>query len=401
MADELRVLDEESGLYNQAFLAHLFSLAVAKKIDVRSVLILEAGGNLPVAFEILQSRLHQQHDVIRAEERKFLIFTDSGSPAALQYLLTLVDEAAAAHNANHPQEKVHISARSKMRDPKEDAFEFLRTAMNNEEVGDEMRGIVSMMSELNQLDKELSMAAEIQKNALPTNFPPFPERKEFSLYASMDPAKEVGGDFYDFFLIDEDHLALVIADVSGKGIPAALFMMVSKSLIKNNLISGGDPAKALTQANLQLCEHNDSMMFVTVWLAVLELSTGKGVACNAGHENPALHRAGEPFEILKYKHNMFVGGSEFAKYTLREFELKPGDSLLVYTDGVPEATNSALEMFGEERLLDALNRRAEADPEELIHYIDKTVNYFVGDAPQFDDLTMLSLKYYGPEGPAQ
>ncbi|MBR3317356.1 MAG: SpoIIE family protein phosphatase [Atopobiaceae bacterium] len=236
---------------------------------------------------------------------------------------------------------------------------------------------------------ELVMAREIQANALPQNFPAFPDRNEFDLYASMTPAKEVGGDFYDFFLIDNDHLALVIADVSGKGIPAAMFMMVSKTLIRNQLMVGCDPATALTRVNLQLCERNTSNMFVTVWLAIIELSTGKGIACNAGHEKPGIRRAGGKFELLDYRHNLFVGSMERAKYRNREFELYPGDCIFVYTDGVPEANNPNEEMFKEPRLVEALNLNPDANPEELIHIVYDEVYRFADGAPQADDITML------------
>ena len=151
---------------------------------------------------------------------------------------------------------------------------------------------------------------------------------EFSLYASMTPARQVGGDFYDFFLVDDDHLALVIADVSGKGIPAALFMAVSRTMIRDQLMSGCDPAKALERANAQICDENPHMMFVTVWLAVVEISTGKGIACNAGHEHPAVRRAGGAFELVKYKHDKPAGFVSNTVYHSREFELYPGDSLL-------------------------------------------------------------------------
>ena len=243
--------------------------------------------------------------------------------------------------------------------------------------------------------RELSMAREIQESAIPQIFPPFPDRSEFSLYASMTPAKEVGGDFYDFFQIDSDHLALVIADVSGKGIPAALFMMVSKTLIKNELMTGCDPATALKRVNLQLSERNSSMTFVTVWLAVVELSTGKGVSCNAGHEHPALRRSGGKFQLLPYSHDMLVGARKKAQYHVREFEMNPGDCLFVYTDGVPEANNAAEEMFGEKRLIEALNQNSDAEPEELLGNVRKAIDDFVKDAPQYDDITMLSFKYYG------
>ena len=242
---------------------------------------------------------------------------------------------------------------------------------------------------------DLRLASDIQVSALPRTLPQAAEGKKFDIYASMTPAKEIGGDFYDYFLVDDDHLAMVIADVSGKGIPAALFMMVSQALIKTQLMTGLAPAEALTNVNLQLCENNDSQMFVTIWAAVIELSTGKGLACNAGHENPALRRADGAFELLEYPHNMFVGAVKQARYQNREFELQPGDCIFVYTDGVPEAANDAEEMFGEEQLCEALNQRPDAEPEELIRHVHDTVNRFAGNAEQFDDITMLCVKYYG------
>ena len=249
--------------------------------------------------------------------------------------------------------------------------------------------------EQERIARELTMAREIQENALPRTFPAFPDRTEFDLFASMTPAKEVGGDFYDFFLIDSDHLALVIADVSGKGIPAALFMMTSKALIRTELMARRDPAAALEAVNLQLCERNSSAMFVTVWLAVVEVSTGKGLACNAGHENPVTRRTGETYRMLEYPHNMFVGARKKSVYQNREFELQPGDSVLVYTDGVPEATDAAEEMFGEERLMDTLNQHPDAGPEAVIRNVHEAVNRFAGDAPQFDDITLLCFQYNG------
>ena len=246
--------------------------------------------------------------------------------------------------------------------------------------------------EQERIAQELQTAREIQASALPQTFPAFPEHDEFDLFASMTPAKEVGGDFYDFFLIDSNHLALVIADVSGKGIPAALFMMSARTLIRNELMTGCDPATALTRVNLALSEHNSSSMFVTVWLAVLEISTGKGMACNAGHENPGLRRAGGQFELLEYRHNLLVGAMAMARYQNREFELRPGDCLFVYTDGASEANDASENMFGEERLLEALNRHADASPEELVCAVRDAIDQFTGDAPQFDDITMLCFR---------
>ena len=395
MIPELRYTDEESGLYQRGFLAYLVDLALIGKNDARSALILEADGNLPAAFDILRDTLHQDGDVIRLEEKKFLMFSPSDSRSALQLLSTHVEEAVVKHNTDHPEETVQITMHSRIRPAAEDPLTFLRSALEDKDAGDPMRGVVSMISELDRLDEELKLAADIQLNMLPMNFPPFPDRNEFDLYAIMDPAKEVGGDFYDFFLIDSDHLGLVIADVSGKGIPAALFMMVSKTLIKNQLLSGADPATALERVNLQLCERNSSMMFVTVWLSVVEISTGKGTACNAGHENPGLRRAGNGFELLKYKHGMVVGVNKNAKYQNREYELHPGDCVFVYTDGVPESASTTNELFGGQRLLDTLNRDADAGPEELVRRVLDAAEQFAQGAPQFDDITMLCMKYRG------
>ena len=393
---ELRFVDEESGLYNRGYLIYLYDLALTGKADAQSAVILEADGNIPACLKILRATLHRSGDVIRVEEKKFLMFSGERSRSTLQYQTSLAEEAAEKFNSEHPEEKVHLTARCLFRSEGEDTFSFLHSVMDaREEAGDEMRGIVSMISELDRLDQELELASDIQYSALPMNFPAFPERKEFDLYASMTPAKEVGGDFYDFFLIDSDHLALVIADVSGKGIPAALFMMVSKTLIKKELMEGCDPATTMTNVNQQLCERNSADMFVTVWLAVVELSTGKGLACNAGHEKPGLRRAGGDFELLKYRHGAFAGVSKKAKYDNREFQLQSGDCIFVYTDGVPEANNSGKEMFKDARLLETLNSGPDAPPEELIDRMHSAVDAFAAGAEQFDDITMLCFKYYG------
>ena len=246
-----------------------------------------------------------------------------------------------------------------------------------------------------RIENELQLATNIQASMLPHTFPAFPGRGEFDIYASMKPAKEVGGDFYDFFLIDDDHLGLVMADVSGKGVPAALFMMVSRALIRAHLQNGESPAKALENANEQLCESNEAELFVTVWAAVLEISTGKGVAANAGHEHPALRRADGAYELQVYRHSPAVatmGGMRFREHS---FELNPGDSLFVYTDGVAEATSAQNELFGSERMIDALNVNPGAEPEEVLSNVMHGIDAFVADAEQFDDITMLCLKYNG------
>lgn len=246
-----------------------------------------------------------------------------------------------------------------------------------------------------RLATELNLASNIQTNMLPNTFPVFPERKEFTLHASMTPAKEVGGDFYDFFFVDHDHIALVIADVSGKGIPAALFMMVARTLIKNRTIMGGSPAEILYDVNNQICEGNSAKLFVTVWLGIIEISTGKGMAANAGHEHPAIYRNGKQFSLDVYKHSPAVAIMEGMQFKEHEFELKPGDAIFVYTDGVTEAKNSEKELFGTDRMLDALNREPDAVPEQILKNAKDGIDEFVKGEEQFDDITMLSLKYYG------
>ena len=258
-----------------------------------------------------------------------------------------------------------------------------------------MDNIKKVTAEKERIGAELNVAAQIQADMLPNIFPPFPERKDFDLYATMNPAKEVGGDFYDLFLVDDDHLVLVMADVSGKGVPAALFMVISKTLIKDRAMLGGTPAEVLSYANEQLCVGNEAELFVTVWMAVIELSTGKGIAANAGHEHPVIKRAGGEWELVVYKHSPAVATMEGMKFREHEFELHPGDTLYVYTDGVPEATNADNELFGTDRMLEALTQCGSTDPMELLPAVKKSIDVFVGDAPQFDDITMLGMHYSG------
>ncbi|MCR5404122.1 MAG: PP2C family protein-serine/threonine phosphatase [Butyrivibrio sp.] len=246
-----------------------------------------------------------------------------------------------------------------------------------------------------RIGAELSMATDIQASQLPRLFPAFPNRPEFEIYASMTPAKEVGGDFYDFFLIDDNNIGLVMADVSGKGVPAALFMMVARVLLKSRLQNGDSPGVALSNVNTHLCENNDTGLFVTIWTAVLNVKTGKGVASNAGHEHPAIKRAGGKYELVTYKHSPAVATMEGIKFKEHEFELFPGDSLFVYTDGVAEATNKDNVLFGNERMLETLNRDPDAKPEQVLENIMNGITEFVKDAEQFDDITMLCLKFIG------
>ena len=256
-------------------------------------------------------------------------------------------------------------------------------------------------AEKERIGAELSLATQIQAAMLPHIVPAFPDRKDFDVIGSMDPAKEVGGDFYDYFLIDDDHLGLVIADVSGKGVPAALFMMASKIILQSVAMLGGSPAEILTKTNQAICSNNEAQMFVTVWIGILELSTGKLTCANAGHEYPVFKRPNGDFELYKDRHGFVIGGMEGAQYKEYEIQLEPGSKLFAYTDGVPEATNAAQELFGTKRMLDALNSLPDAAPMDVLKNMRKAVDSFVLDAEQFDDLTMLCLEYKGPERPKE
>ncbi len=251
--------------------------------------------------------------------------------------------------------------------------------------------ITRITREKERIGTELELARKIQADMLPNIYPAFPDRPEFDIYATMHPAKEVGGDFYDFFLIDEDHLGIVMADVSGKGVPAALFMMMSKILLKNFAQMGSSPAKVLEQTNATICQSNDEEMFVTAWFGVLEISTGKIVAANAGHEYPVVRTADGNYELYKDRHGFVLGGMDGLTYRDYEFTLEKGGTLFLYTDGVPEATNAAVEMYGIDRLLEVMNLHRTDGPVDLLKAVRASVDEFVGDAEQFDDLTMLAI----------
>ena len=256
------------------------------------------------------------------------------------------------------------------------------------------KSLKKIAEEKAKIATEMDLARRIQAGMLPSTFPAFPERGEFDLYASMTPARNVGGDFYDFFLIDEDHLALVMADVSGKGVPGALFMMVAKTILKNNAMVCSSVGEILSMTNDLICSANTMEMFVTVWMGILEISTGKLTASNAGHEYPALMKNG-CFELYKDKHSFVIGGMEGVQYKEYELQLEKGEKLFLYTDGVPEATNAEEELFGTERMIDALNTCADRSPKEILTAVKNAVDDFVGAAEQFDDLTMLCLEYKG------
>lgn len=249
----------------------------------------------------------------------------------------------------------------------------------------------SISAKTSRISTELNLASSIQTGMLPSIFPPFPERHEFDIYASMTPAKEVGGDFYDFFMIDQNHLALVMADVSGKGVPAALFMMIAKTLLKTQSQNGHSPSEVLQKVNNQLCENNPGEMFVSVWFGIYEISTGKLVAANAGHEYPAVRKGDGNFELLKDRHGFVLAGMENSRYKEYEIQLDVGDSIFVYTDGIPEATNANVEQFGADRMLAVLNKDRNCSARDLLTNVHDALIQFVDGAEQFDDVTMLSF----------
>lgn len=246
-----------------------------------------------------------------------------------------------------------------------------------------------------RIDAELAFAKAIQHSALPTVHPLYDNRKEFDIFASMHTAKEVGGDFYDFYFIDEDHLAFLIADVSGKGIPAAMFMMTSKTIIKSYAESGMSVEEVFTHANEKLCEGNDAGMFVTAWMGILNIRTGKILFANAGHNPPLVKHADGTFEYLKSRAGFVLAGMDGVRYRKNELDLAPGDAIYLYTDGVTEATDLNEELYGEDRLHAVLQKYKDESMEVICSEIKKDVDLFAGEAPQFDDITMLALKYNG------
>ena len=355
--------------------------------------------------------VQRQMDVLAAERNTFL----NKVALALVGLLLLVIAGQGVYLHRVLLRPLNLVTEEAARFPRENraAAQKLREVIRNkDEIGqladsiDRMEeqietyitDITRITAERERISTELSLATRIQAAFVPHIFPPFPNRPEFDLYASMDPAKEVGGDFYDFFLIDEDHLCLVMADVSGKGVPAALFMMIAKILVQNFAMTGRSPAEVLQAVNDQICANNREEMFVTVWMGILDTATGRIAAANAGHEYPAVMTPGRGFELIKDKHGFVIGGMEGLTYREYEMTLTPGSKLFLYTDGVPEATDGDNEMFGTDRMLEALNRDPDAPPKEILRNVRRAVDEFVRDAEQFDDLTMLCLAFRGGDG---
>ena len=277
---------------------------------------------------------------------------------------------------------------------KNDEIGMLASAIDQmeERTCDYMRDLTRITAEREKLHTELTLASRIQAHMLPSEFPAFPDRTEFDIYATMEPAKDVGGDFYDFFLVDDDHLCMIIADVSDKGVPAALFMMASKIIIENYSKMKLSPSEILEHTNNDISNNNKDDMFITVWLGILEISTGRITAVNAGHEYPVIKHSNGDFELLKDKHGFVLGAIEDLTFEEYEIVLEPGAKVFVYTDGVPEAINNEAKAFGPDRMLDALNRYKDENLETLLRKMRETVDEFSEDAEQFDDITMLCLE---------
>lgn len=349
-------------------------------------------------------------DILSAVETE----TQYGSVSAMIYqiILSLICLTGIYYFVLKPLKKVQANIRSykDTKDSKAVAESLEGMVLNNEiselasdvvdlskEIDAYLDRISTISSERERIRAELSLASEIQSSVLPSEFPPFPDRSEFDIYALMDPAREVGGDFYDFFMIDDDHLCLSIADVSGKGVPAALFMMRANVMLKSYAMLGKGPAEILENTNNALIEDNVTDMFVTVWIGILEISTGKLTAANAGHEYPIIRNPGGQFELFRDKHGIVLGALEDQKYSEYELTLQAGSTVFVYTDGVTEAPDVNRAMFGTERILQTLNSEPDADPKQLIINVRKAVKIFKGEAHRFDDLTILCFEYRGTE----
>lgn len=263
------------------------------------------------------------------------------------------------------------------------------------DLGKYVENLQSVMAEKERINAELTLASDIQAHMLPSIFPPFPEHSEFDVYAIMHPAKEVGGDFYDFFMVGEDRLAIIVADVSGKGVPAALFMVITKTLIKNYTQTGMQPAEVFTTVNRILCDGNDAGLFVTAWMGVLEISNGTLTYVNAGHNPPLIKRADGGFEYLRERTGFVLAGMDNMEYRQKTLLIKPDDRMFLYTDGVTETTDAQERLYGEEQLKAFLNSHLSCDATELLQELQVDLKAFAGTAPQFDDTTMLLLDFKG------
>lgn len=364
-----------------------FNMTVMGDIAYCSKTRLDSNRNLLVGIpkeEVYRERNRMAYETFLADVLAFTVIYMLVSMLVQQLVvhnLHLVNESLQKITDGDLTEKVNVYYASEFSSLSEDINQTVTA----------LKGYIDAAEE--RIRQELLLAKNIQESSLPTNFT-F-RHPGFEIYADMDPAKQVGGDFYDFFFVDNDKLALVIADVSGKGIPAAMFMMKSKTTIRGFAEAGNEPAELYVMSNNALCDGNDANMFVTVWIGIIDLKTGVMKCCNAGHEYPALMRKGGDFEIYNDKHMPALGIMEGVEFVEYEIDLKPGDTIYVYTDGVPEAVNTAVEQYGTDRLLDVLNEHKEESMKDMLSAVKDNLNDFVGTADQFDDVTMLGFRYNG------
>ena len=303
-------------------------------------------------------------------------------------ILAVTDEAKRFADSNTPSDKLSSIN-------KNDEIGVLAKAVGKMEtdIVEYVENLTLVTAEKERIGAELSIATQIQADMLPGIFPAFPDNPEFDIYATMNPAKEVGGDFYDFFMVDESHLAIVMADVSGKGVPAALFMVIGKTLIKDHTQPGRDLGEVFTEVNNILCESNSEGLFITAFEGVLDLVSGEFTFVNAGHEIPFICKKDDSYEPYKIRAGFVLAGMEGIRYQCGTMQLSPGDRLFQYTDGVTEATDKDGRLYGMGRLGEILAQNAALPPMELLGKIKEDIDAFVGDAPQFDDITMLCLEY--------
>lgn len=303
-------------------------------------------------------------------------------------ILAVTDEAKRFADSNTPSDKLSAIK-------KNDEIGVLAKAVGKMEtdIVEYVENLTMVTAEKERIGAELSIATQIQADMLPGIFPAFPDKPEFDIYATMNPAKEVGGDFYDFFMVDESHLAIVMADVSGKGVPAALFMVIGKTLIKDHTQPGRDLGEVFTEVNDLLCESNSEGLFITAFEGVLDLLSGEFTFVNAGHEIPFICKKDGSYEPYKIRAGFVLAGMEGMRYKCGTMQLSPGDRLFQYTDGVTEATDKDGRLYGMSRLGEILAQNAALPPTELLVKVKEDIDAFVGDAPQFDDITMLCLEY--------
>lgn len=289
-------------------------------------------------------------------------------------------------------QKIEITTGGELKDL---SIEFNNMAVNLKK---QMRNLEKVTAEKNTIETELKIARTIQTSMLPTESSPFLAGKGIDLHAMMQPAKEVGGDFYDFFMLDENRMAFVIADVSGKGVPAALFMVITKTLIKNQAQQGLSPKDILITVNESLCENNNANMFVTAIIGILNLQTGKIILSNAGHNHPLIYRKGKGFSWFRPKSNFVLAGVKDINYVNETIDITKGDKIFLYTDGVTESLNRNNELYADKRLIDCLNDGFISDKTgsvDILNYVEDSIKKFVGGGDQSDDITMMIIDYYG------